>query len=615
MDKKGIILVEPESPRLNYLKTPKPLILIYGKPLVMHTLESFFDIGIFDIEIIAPADLKDEIEKIANGVENRASISVISYPHGGFKPALSRALSESTHDHNFLVFCGLIFETNPLKLFSGKRQVEILLDKNLLHNKFAGGVYKAKTSLLGLRELGEHVDNYNAFLIRAYYARKEGVREIGKLLQANLDFSLEDAVSVFGKKTKVGVVHLPKSQWYEINAPETAIRAEMLLRRSHRGSRLSNVKVDSLKSVTSPLDFHYEKKQTTKVLVERGLIERLSEIELMEADSTASHHIIITDMTVDAIVGEKVLLQLAKGGYNVTKLVAPTGEAAKTMDVYREFAERIVGLGIDEHSIIFSLGGGAIANLAGFLAATLYRGIGLIHIPTTLMCMNDVAISLKQGINSQKGKNLVGSYYQPLLVLIDPGIPLNETIVRHGLSETIKHALAQDDIFFQYLLSYNGDICDKSFLETIIKKTIGLKIELMEEDMFENNRAIILQYGHEVGHALEFLSQFKLTHGDAISIGMRVSAEIAHLMEVTGVDTVEAHKKILKHFDLPYVIPDYLEKSAVLDSLRFNKKTRGSDIRFALVEFVGKIWKIKGEYGIPVPVAILDEALERSYKS
>jgi 3-dehydroquinate synthase len=227
--------------------------------------------------------------------------------------------------------------------------------------------------------------------------------------------------------------------------------------------------------------------------------------------------------------------------------------------------------------------------------------------------MLDVAISLKQGINSEKGKNLVGAYFQPLAVFIDPDVAMPETLIRHGLSEAIKHAFAQDRPFFDFLMEYDGKISDPAFVEEVIRRTIGLKIELMQEDMFENNRAIVLQYGHEVGHAVEFLSGFKLSHGEAISIGMRVSAEISHLMSVTGKETVDAHKALLQKYGLPITIPAYLKKDAVLDALKFNKKTRGTDIRFALVEFVGKIWKIKGVYGIPCPVEIIEEALLRSY--
>ncbi len=388
----------------------------------------------------------------------------------------------------------------------------------------------------------------------------------------------------------------------------------MLLRKKYQGARPTKVRIDKLEPIADGLSFSYKKAQTTQVVIERGLLDKLDRLEIMEPDRTASHHIIITDPIVDKIFGEKVFQKFKNGGYLVTKLVAPSGEAAKTMDVYREFAEKIVGLGIDEHSVIFSLGGGAIANLAGFLAATLYRGIGLIHIPTTLMCMNDVAISLKQAINDQRGKNLVGSYYQPLLVLIDPSIEMNETIVSQGLSETIKHALAQDVNFFDALISYKGRITDTDFLEMTIRRTIELKIELMTDDMFENYQGIVLQYGHEVGHALEHLSHFKLSHGEAISIGMRVSAEISYLMGVTGVETVVAHKKIFKHYNLPFSVPSYITKDAIVDALKFNKKTRGSDIRFALVEFVGKIWKIKQEYGIPVSINIIDEALRKSYQ-
>ena len=525
-------------------------------------------------------------------------------------------VAEEVNDDCVITSCDLIFEYNPFPHLKKNYDIELLIHKHNHEQKFCGASIQVKTNLLGgLSDIGHQLEDFNAWHTGIYWFSKHGLQRLHTVLKAASPYStVPDVLKALHNEEPLQLTKMRDMQWFDINATDTLMRAEMLMRRKNVSELPTRVDVQALQKKEPPLFFWHERKAKTNIIIEPGLMNHFTDYEIMPPNYTASQHILITDDNVNELFGNQVHARMLKAGYAVKKFIVPDRDAAKTMNVYNTIAEEIIALGIDEHSIIFALGGGAVANISGFLASTLYRGIGLIHIPTTVLNMLDVSVSLKQGINGQKGKNLVGSWYQPLLVLIDPAISIPDWRVQDGLSEGIKHALCQDKVFFDYLLQYNGSMSDVGFRTVAIEKTIQLKTELMDEDIHENHQGMILNYGHEVGHALEFLSHFDLTHGQAIAIGMRVSAELAHVMGVTGQETVDAHHAIFKHFDLPYSIPVYIKKEAIMDALVYNKKNKGKELCFVLLEFVGKVWKVKGEYAIPCPVELIEKAIENSYE-
>ncbi|OGF27354.1 hypothetical protein A2477_03900 [Candidatus Falkowbacteria bacterium RIFOXYC2_FULL_47_12] len=610
----GVILAGGKGQRLNQLNVAKPLVLAFGKQLIMYQIERLLEAGVTKI-YIAVDNYASEVKSVLQNMSS-AELIFIDRRGTGFSLVNSlQAVVEAVADDCFLTSCDLIFQDNPFKWFTKKDDIEVMIDKNIAANRFCGAGMTVKTSVFGQAVFGgEDMPDYNAFNAGVYYFTKAGLAKLADVLQgASAEMSFAEILDHLNKRGFIRLTQMPETTWFDINTPVTLMRAEMFLRSQHLSRRHTNVQVGNLKSVAPAFAFRYRREQTTDIIFEPGIISKLSRIRLMAPERTASHHILITDANVNVILGEAVEAQLKEAGYKVTKLVVPADESAKSMEVYNNLAEKIIALGIDEQSIIFALGGGVVANLSGFLASTLYRGIGLIHLPTTLMSMLDVSVSLKQGINGQKGKNLVGSYYQPLMVVIDPAIPMPDALVRDGLAEAIKHAVGQSKELFNYLLGYDGNLQDVGFITRVISDTIKLKIELMHEDMFEDQRAMILQYGHEVGHAIEFLSNFQYTHGQAIAIGMRVSAELAHLMQVTPPETVKAHEDIFKKYNLPYQIPPTIGRDVILESLRYNKKTRTTDMRMVLLEYIGRVWKIKGEFGIPCPPELISRALELSY--
>ncbi len=614
MTKIAVLLAAGRSQKLDPFHTHKPLIPVYGKPLIMHVIEHLEQAGIEKIFIVAGSS-RDEIARILT--EHPAQKVLYEFIRGTDEEDIVqtfKTIAETVADECIIASSDLIFEKNPFPHLKEIGDAEFLVNRHVVRNRFSGAVIGIADKLFGKPSFSPFELGHVGQLTGIYRFSKKGLSHFGKILRTipgGEHFSY--ALNRVNTEMSVHISELPEMTWFDINTPETLLRAEMFLRSANVHSRQTKVVTSALSPIRTRFSFTHKKHMTTPVIIEQGLIKNFARYHLMEPERTASHHILITDETVDALFGNIVETELLHAGYRVAKIIVPVGEATKSMRVYGELAEKIIGLGIDDQSVIFALGGGVVANISGFLASTLYRGIGLIHIPTTFMNMIDVSISLKQGINDRNGKNLVGSYYQPLLVLIDPSISIPDWLIRDGISEAIKHALCHDKDFFDYLLSYGGAFDDVVFRTIVAKTTIEHKTALMAEDMSEDYHALVLQYGHEIGHALEFLSGFAMTHGQGISIGMRVSAELARLMGVAHSDVVDAHKSILKKYQLPHKIPASILSQPILDSLRFNKKTRGADIRMVLPERVGKIWKIKGEYGIPCPLDLIEEAVKRSY--
>jgi len=616
MTKTAVILAAGKSQKLDPFHTHKPLLLVHGKPLIVHAIEHLEKAGVEKIFIITGSS-RSEIERIVG--ERRTRGILYEFIKGTDEENITetfKTVAGTLGDECIIVSSDLIFENNPFLYLQQEGDGSFLVDPYREHNKFSGAAIGIIDRFPYGPAFSPLSPGHTEQLTGVYWFSKEGLsrflhilRSIPQPNETHFSYALSNAM----EKMSITMSPLPKMTWFDINTPETLLRAEMFLRSKSRSKRPTKVSTESLVSAETPFFFSHKKQMTTPVIIEPGLLKHFTDYHLMPPERTASHHILITDSTVDALFGASVEEQMKNAGYMLTKIVVPVGEGTKSMRMYGELAEKIIAMGVDEQSIIFALGGGVVANISGFLASTIYRGIGLIHIPTTVMNMIDVSVSLKQGINDHKGKNLVGSYYQPLLVLIDPSLSIPDWLVRDGISEAIKHAVCQDTGFFSSLEKYEGAFDDVAFRTALAKKTISLKTELMAEDMFEHHRAMVLQYGHEVGHAVEFLSGFSLTHGQGIAIGMRVSAEAAHLMGIAADDVVSAHKKIFKKYGLPYVVPKTLTAGAIVEALKFNKKNRGTDIRMVLPEKIGKVWKINKEYGIPCPTVIIENALMRSY--
>lgn len=291
--------------------------------------------------------------------------------------------------------------------------------------------------------------------------------------------------------------------------------------------------------------------------------------------------LLITDQNVMRLHGSGLPRRLNEVAPVETVTLIP-GEGAKTLPVLGATLDRAVAGGISRRSVVVAFGGGVVGNVAGTVAGMLYRGIRLVHCPTTLLAMHDSVISLKQAINSPRGKNLFGCFLAPSLILIDPA--LLETLPgrewRSGLCEAIKNALAARPAMIARLerelrpeLGLDGQTA-----EWIIRESIAAKVELMREDRHEKAAALRFEYGHTVGHAIEFADGRRrggagISHGEAVGLGMLAAAAVASRLGYLSQDHVDLHRMLLERAGAPLVWPEGLDSAAVAGLIaRDNKR-------------------------------------------
>ena len=270
-------------------------------------------------------------------------------------------------------------------------------------------------------------------------------------------------------------------------------------------------------------------------------------------------------------------------------IIIPAGEEHKNLETVSRLWKAFLEYGLDRKSTVVALGGGVIGDLAGFAASTYMRGIDWIAVPTTLLAMVDASIGGKTGFDLPEGKNLIGSFHPPKLVLADPSLlrTLSDRDLRSGMAEVVKHGIIADPELFS--LCSNGMDWIKNNLEEIVKRAMAVKIKIIEEDPYEKEIRATLNLGHTIGHAVELVSGFKLSHGESVAIGM--VAEAAYAVRegraVRGLD--EAIESTLSNLGLPTRIPEEMPREEIIRAMRVDKKKNAESIRFALPAEIGKV--------------------------
>jgi 3-dehydroquinate synthase len=327
-----------------------------------------------------------------------------------------------------------------------------------------------------------------------------------------------------------------------------------------------------------------------------------------------SRHVLLADKRVYGFHGELLAKRLRAAGLTLTVCLVPPAETSKSANVYLGVVDKILKAGIDKGSHILTLGGGVVNNLGGFIAATLYRGIGLIHLPSSLMAQIDAAIDFRQAINHFLGKNLIGCIYAPRAILVDPQLlcTLSLRHMRSGIAEAIKHSLTQSPSLFRFLVENADQIRELAFLEAIVRKTIRLKVALMNSVNGHNDGEFLLQYGHCIGHALETVTRYALLHGEAIAIGMQVSASLAVSMNISQSGLIMDHRLILSRYNLPDAIPQNVSISAMLDAIAYDKNILRNTPRIALLENIGRVHRSKEGSFTRVSWPVLRKSLLRN---
>ena len=298
--------------------------------------------------------------------------------------------------------------------------------------------------------------------------------------------------------------------------------------------------------------------------------------------------IIVADENV-AFHAEKVAKSLHKIGLKPNTLAVPAGEEFKNLNTVSFLWKSFLEYGLDRKSSVIALGGGVIGDMAGFAASTYMRGINWVAVPTTLLSMVDASLGGKTGIDLPEGKNLVGSFHPPMLVLADPQLlrTLPEREFISGLAEVIKHGILSDPELFN--LCARGLDCVKEDLEQIVKRAMAVKIRIIEEDPYEKGIRAKLNLGHTVGHAVELVSKFQLRHGEAVSIGIVTEAKYAERIGIATKGLADTIADVLSGVGLPIQTPKELPRDEIIRAMKVDKKKNAQAIRFALPVHIGKV--------------------------
>jgi len=301
--------------------------------------------------------------------------------------------------------------------------------------------------------------------------------------------------------------------------------------------------------------------------------------------------VIVTDSNIAPLYGEGLLAKLRNLGIDSDIYVIPAGESSKSHDELLKLYNYLSSLNITRSDFIIALGGGVTGDLAGFAASTYLRGLNLIQIPTSLLAMVDSSIGGKVAVNLPAGKNLVGSFYQPEEVLIDP-LLLNTLPDRHfadGMAEVIKYGCIRDKGLFLMLESLKDREEVMGNIEEIIFRCCSVKKDVVEQDEREKSLRMILNFGHTFGHAIEKCFDYKTyTHGEAVAIGMVFISDLSVKTGFCQRDSAERIKKLLLKFNLPVDFPK-LKARDVFNAVIKDKKARTGHINLVLIEDIGSV--------------------------
>lgn len=301
---------------------------------------------------------------------------------------------------------------------------------------------------------------------------------------------------------------------------------------------------------------------------------------------------LVSDPTIRRLHGKVVTDSLERAGFAVTPIDVPSGERAKTLAVAERCWDALLGAGLDRTSAVVALGGGAVGDIAGFVAATYMRGVNFVQLPTTVLAQVDASIGGKTAIDHPRAKNLIGAFHQPRLVIVDPDAvrSLPEREFRSGLAEVVKHGAVLDARYFETL---ERDVerlraREPRALYEAIGGSCRLKAQVVERDEREAELRAVLNYGHTIGHALEAATRYeRWTHGEAVALGIVAEAHLAHRIGLASEETVVRQERLLAAFDLPTRTSRF-DVAATLAAVRRDKKARDGRITFILTPDIGK---------------------------
>jgi 3-dehydroquinate synthase len=343
--------------------------------------------------------------------------------------------------------------------------------------------------------------------------------------------------------------------------------------------------------MVEPVRIRVSAERPYDVVVGRGLLG-----DITAALAGASSVAIVHQPSLGA-TAEVVREEFSVAGLNAHRIEVPDAEDGKALSV-AGFCYSVLGrIGMDRGGVVVGLGGGAVTDLAGFVAGTWMRGVRVVHVPTTLLGMVDAAVGGKAGINTDAGKNLVGVFHEPMAVFADlvtlETLPRNELVA--GMAEVIKAGFIADPTILALVeadptaaLDPAGDV-----LGELVRRAIAVKADVVSADLRESSLREVLNYGHTLGHAIERREHYKWRHGAAVSVGLVFAAELARLAGRLDDPTADRHRAVLSSVGLPTTY-DADALPQLLEGMRSDKKTRAGTLRFVVLDGLAKPGRLEG---------------------
>lgn len=324
------------------------------------------------------------------------------------------------------------------------------------------------------------------------------------------------------------------------------------------------------------------------ILIKRDILEDIgTEIRKLYKNNKIA---VITDSNVEALYGKKLLKSLEKHDFQTKIITIKPGESSKSLDTAKNIYEELLDFEITRGDMIVALGGGVVGDIVGFVASTLLRGIPFIQIPTSLLAQIDSSVGGKVAVNLPRGKNLVGSFYHPQAVFIDPELlrTLDKRFLYDGMAEVIKYGCIKDKALFEKLMTIETEEELLRNMEEIILNCCKIKRDIVERDEKDHGERMLLNFGHTIGHAIEkYFAYKKYTHGEAVAIGMYNMTKKSEEMGLTEEGTSEFIKKAIIKYNLPYKIP-YSNLDKLIAAIGLDKKSKGNDLSIILLDRIGE---------------------------
>ncbi|MBE9188953.1 3-dehydroquinate synthase [Gloeocapsopsis crepidinum LEGE 06123] len=330
------------------------------------------------------------------------------------------------------------------------------------------------------------------------------------------------------------------------------------------------------------------------IAIAPGGISKLG--ELMSHLHLGKQVLLVSNSVVFQHYGEQAIASLENAGFDVSNYNLPDGEQYKTLASVEKLYNTALENRLERSSTMVALGGGVIGDMTGFAAATWLRGINFVQVPTTLLAMVDAAIGGKTGVNHPQGKNLIGAFHQPKLVLIDPQVlqTLPEREFRAGMAEVIKYGVIWDAELFEQM-----EKCDRldqfrylseNLLQEILVRSCQAKADVVSKDEKEAGLRAVLNYGHTIGHAVESLTGYRVVnHGEAVAIGMVAAGQLAVNLGLWEQESQNRQLALIQKAGLPTKLPDGIDLDAIVDTLQTDKKVKAGKVRFVLPTLIGVV--------------------------